>query len=87
MATGDDMTTPSTTIQGQEQSDIARAIVDLSAEIDQLITGARPVRQLAWRDPERRLAAYALDDMIHLLTEVKLRLQNDIRTTRDPAPK
>lgn len=79
------MTTAPTRHPGRDQSEIERAIDRLSAEIDHLIAGARPVRQLAWRDPERRLAVYALDDMIHLLAEVKLRLHDDIRSTRDPA--
>jgi hypothetical protein len=75
------MTMASTSSPQRDQHDIERAIAGLSSEIDHIITTARPVRQLAWRDPDRQLAAYALDDMIHLLTEIKLRL----RAPHDPA--
>jgi hypothetical protein len=57
-----------------DEHDIERGLAGLAAEIDHLISSARPVRQLAWRDSDRQLAAYALDDMIHLLTEIKVRL-------------
>jgi hypothetical protein len=60
-----------------EYGDLEGAIVDLATEIDCLIAHARPVRQKAWRDPEKQLTANALDDMIHLLTQVKLRLHGD----------
>jgi hypothetical protein len=65
---------PSTPRRQRDEHDIERALAGLATEIDHLITNARPLRQLAWRDTDRQLAAYALDDMIHLLTEIKVRL-------------
>ena len=47
---------------------------DLAADMDQIMAKARALRRHLWHDPEHQLTAYALDDMIHLLTQVKVRL-------------
>ena len=67
-----------------EGDDLEGEIVNLAAEIDCLVAHARPVRQKAWRDPEKQLTANALDDMIHLLTQVKLRLRDDASPASRP---
>jgi hypothetical protein len=69
----------------KDRFELGHAILGLSTEIDDLVAAARRLRQVAWSDPERRLTTYALDDMIHLLTEVKLRLRDDARAAVDPA--
>jgi hypothetical protein len=47
---------------------------DLATDMDQIVAKARTLRRHLWHDPEHQLTAYALDDMIHLLTQVKVRL-------------
>jgi hypothetical protein len=61
----------------RRRPDVTVAMHELVADIDRIVGTACEVRQRVRRDPDKQMAAQALDDMIHLLAEVKLRLRID----------
>jgi hypothetical protein len=57
-----------------DPNEVTAQTKDLVTDIDQITAKARTLRRHLWHEPEQQLTAYALDDMIHLLAQVKLRL-------------
>jgi hypothetical protein len=59
------------------QRGVAPAMQDLITDIEHVVNKACRLRQSMEHDPDKQLSALALEDMIHLLAEVKLRLRID----------
>jgi hypothetical protein len=59
------------------QRGVAPAMQDLISDIEDVVSKACTLRRRLEHDPDKQLSALALDDMLHLLAEVKLRLRID----------
>ncbi|MDT5210648.1 MAG: hypothetical protein QOF67_3063 [Mycobacterium sp.] len=59
------------------QRGVAPAMQDLVSDIEHVVTKACRLRRSLEHEPDKQLSALALDDMVHLLAQVKLRLRID----------